>query len=81
MKEAVLQWKLFYYGVFCVSLTSVVLEGETVVVSDLRGQAEVEVLAVGHFVLIRSTNCLNELWSREFKSGHVKLVKIIRACI
>ncbi len=66
---------------FCVPHTSVVLEGETVVVSDLRGQAEVEVLAVGHFVLICSANCFNELWSRGFKSGHVKLVKITRACL
>lgn len=66
---------------YFVSHTSVVLEGEIVVVGDLGGQAEVEVLAVGHFILIHSTNCLDELWSREFISDHVKLVKTTRACL
>lgn len=41
--------------------TSVVFQGEVVVVDSLWGDAEVEVLSVGHLILVHRTDCLYEL--------------------
>lgn len=41
--------------------TSVVFEGEVVVVCDLRGQAEGEVLPVSHLVLVHRADGFNNL--------------------
>lgn len=41
--------------------TSVVFQGEVVVVDSLWGDAEVEVLSVDHLILVHCTDCLYEL--------------------
>lgn len=42
-----------------VPLTFVVLQSEVVVIGHLRGQAELEVLSVGHLIPVSGTDCFN----------------------